>query len=125
MGRVFIWLSGADRQLLDQCAKLPTTERIRFAGFGTLVLIPAILALFSMMYAVSTVSENPLIFIAGGVVWSFIVLIIDRFLISTIYKSALKNSKGYVVALLSRYLLAILWVSPFRIHLYYSGLMKP
>lgn len=107
MGRVFIWLSGADRQLLDQCAKLPKSERIRFAGFGTLVLIPAILGLFSMMYAVSTVSENPLIFIAGGVVWSFIVLIIDRFLISTVYKSALKDSKGYGVALISRYLLAI------------------
>jgi hypothetical protein len=107
MGKIFIWLSGADRQILDKCTRLPKSEKIRFAGFGTLVLIPAILGLFSMMYAVSTVTNNPFIFITAGIVWFLIVLFIDRFLVSTVYKSTLNTRKNFGVALISRYLFAI------------------
>jgi hypothetical protein len=93
MEKMLIWLSGADPHILEQCSRLPQSERIKFAGFGTLVLIPAILAFVSMAYAVSTVSNNPFIFIAAGVVWSLIILVIDRFLVSTFYKSSLKRRR--------------------------------
>lgn len=108
MIKFFIWLSGADQTLLNRCARLPASERIRFAGFGSLVLIPAVIGLFSMMYAFSTVTHNPLIFVAGGAIWSFVVLSIDRFIVSTVYKSTLKNGKEYIGALISRYVLAVL-----------------
>lgn len=107
MGRIFIWLAGTDRELLEKCTKLTKSEKIRFVGFGTLVLIPSILGLFSMMYAISTISENPYIFVTAGIVWSLIVLFIDRFLVSTIYKSALKARKGNVLAIIVRYVFAM------------------
>jgi hypothetical protein len=96
MEKMLIWLSGADPQILEQCSRLPKSERIKFAGFGTLVLIPGILAFVSMAYAVSTVSHNPFLFIAAGVVWSFIVLVIDRFLVSNFYKSSLKKRHRFI-----------------------------
>jgi hypothetical protein len=96
MEKMLIWLSGADPQILEQCSRLPKSERIKFAGFGTLVLIPGILAFVSMAYAVSTVSHNPFIFIAAGVVWSLIVLVIDRFLVSNFYKSSLQKRNRFI-----------------------------
>src|SRR5690242_9378705 len=110
----FVWLSGADPEILKQCTKLPRTERRKFAGFGTLVLIPATLGLFSMGYAISTFSSDPYsinphasdprIYITGAVVWFLIVLAIDRFLVSTLYKSALKTNRDFWIALSSRFL---------------------
>jgi len=102
----FVWLAGADPQILAKCIRLPKSERIKFAGLGTLVLIPAILAFFSGAYALSTLSNNPSIFVAGGLVWFFIVLSFDRFLVSTTHKSSLKTAKNYR-GLVCRYFLAI------------------
>jgi len=106
MEKIFVWLAGADPQILAKCIRLPKSERIKFAGLGTLVLIPAILAFFSGAYALSTLSNNPSIFVAGGLVWFFIVLSFDRFLVSTTHKSSLKTAKNYR-GLVCRYFLAI------------------
>lgn len=103
----FVWLSGADPDILRQCTKLPKTERRKFAGFGTTVLIPATLGLFSMGYALSTFTSNPQIYIAGGVLWFFIVLAIDRFLVSTLYKSSVQPKRNFWIALSFRLLFAV------------------
>ncbi len=83
MERFFIWCAGSDRSILDHCTK---GERNKHVGFGTLVLIPAILALVSMTYALSTVevlSAQPLWWYLGGIVWALIIFSFDRFIVST------------------------------------------
>jgi hypothetical protein len=47
----FVWSAGSDREILDRTGR---SEHIKHAGYGGLVLVPAVLGLFSMMYAVST-----------------------------------------------------------------------
>lgn len=98
MERFFIWLSGADERILSQCNRLERSERRKLAGYGTTVLVPAILGLFSMGYAVSTFSKDPRIYISAGVLWFFVVLAIDRFLCSTLYKSTVTSPQGYWIA---------------------------
>ncbi len=102
MERFFVWLSGADERILSQCIRLPRSERRKFAGFGTMVLVPAILGLFSMGYAISTFSKDPRIYIGAGVLWFLIVLAIDRFLSSTFYKSSVGGRREYWTAFLCR-----------------------
>ncbi len=84
MYRFFIWCSGSDPEILKRSSK---SEKIKHAGYGTLVLIPSVLALFAMTYAMSTLTEKWFIFIPAGIVWSFIVFSFDRFIISTFRKS--------------------------------------
>jgi hypothetical protein len=80
----FLWCSGTDFQVLD---KVPRSETIKQVGYGTLVLVPAVLALFAMSYALSTLTTNPVIYLGGGLVWSIIVFCFDRFIVSTFRKS--------------------------------------
>lgn len=80
----FLWCAGSDRRALRE---LPRSETIKQVGYGTLVLIPAVLALFAMSYALSTLTENRLIYLGGGLVWAAIVFCFDRFIVSTFRKS--------------------------------------
>lgn len=81
--RFFLYCAGSDLDLLLQCRR---AEQIKHIGFGTLVLVPAILALVSMTYALSTlegVSENIWIAYLGGMIWSLIIFAFDRFIVSS------------------------------------------
>ncbi|MBK6948923.1 MAG: DUF4407 domain-containing protein [Haliscomenobacter sp.] len=80
----FVWSAGSDRQVLDRCGK---SEHIKHAGYGGLVWVPAILGLFSMIYAISTLTDKWPVFVAAGTVWALIVFIFDRFIVSTFRKS--------------------------------------
>ena len=83
MGNFFTWCAGSDNKILSKCSG---AEQTKHAGFGTLVLIPAVLAFISMTYALSTIdkiSDKPLLYFAGGVVWGIIIFTIDRFIVST------------------------------------------
>ncbi len=80
----FLWCSGSDFRALE---KVPRSETIKQVGYGTLVLVPAVLALFAMSYALSTLTTNSLVYIGGGLVWSVIVFCFDRFIVSTFRKS--------------------------------------
>jgi hypothetical protein len=86
--RLLILCAGSDEDVLEKC---PRSEHIKHAGFGALVLVPATLALFSMTYAISTFVENPWLYIPAGLIWAGIVLVFDRFIISSFRK---KNSIG-------------------------------
>jgi hypothetical protein len=79
----FIWCAGSDTDLLKNCSK---AERNKHMGFGSLVLVPAILGLISMSFALSTIEGiqgKPWIYILGGTVWSLIIFAFDRFIVST------------------------------------------
>jgi hypothetical protein len=80
----FLWCSGSDLRVL---ADLPRSESIKQVGYGTLVVIPAVLALFAMSYALSTLTPDRWIYLGGGLAWSVIVFCFDRFIVSTFRKS--------------------------------------
>ncbi|MCH7667509.1 MAG: DUF4407 domain-containing protein [Acidobacteria bacterium] len=84
IARFFLWCSGTDFRVLE---RVPKSEAIKQVGYGTLVLVPAVLALFAMSYALSTLTTNPAIYLGGGLVWSVIVFCFDRFIVSTFRKS--------------------------------------
>lgn len=89
--RFLILCAGSDEDILKRC---PRSEHIKHAGFGSLVLVPATLGLFSMTYAISTFVEKPYLYIMAGLTWACIVFIFDRFIISTFRKkdSILKDA---------------------------------
>src|SRR4051812_35530881 len=107
MGRFFVWLSGADPALIARSGDLERSERTRFGGVGSLVLIPATLGFAGMSYAVSTVSSDPIIYFGVGGAWAFAVAAIDRYLVSTLYKSRLKN-RSQILAVIARLMFAVL-----------------
>jgi hypothetical protein len=81
--RFFLFCAGSDTDLLKRCRR---AEQIKHMGFGSLVLVPAILALVSMSYALSTLEglqDKLWLAILGGFVWSLIIFAFDRFIVST------------------------------------------
>jgi len=78
--RLFFWLSGAGTVELESC---PPWEQRKYVAFGATVLVPTIFAFIACTYAVSTISNNPAIIVGVALAWSFIILTVDRALLST------------------------------------------
>lgn len=95
--RFLVLCAGSDEDILRKC---PRSEHIKHAGFGALVLVPATLALYSMTYAISTFVENQTLYILAGLTWGGIVLLFDRFIVSTLRKkdSVLKDAFSFTFA---------------------------
>lgn len=101
MKNFFLWCAGSDTETLKHC---PNSENIKHRGIGALVLVPAILAFFSMGYALSTVSllQNQwLWYWGGGLVWALIIFAFDRYIVSShrkrpAHKEELKNPIFYL-----------------------------
>lgn len=102
--RFFLWAAGTDRSAL---ASLPRSETIKQVGFGTLVVVPAVLALFAMTYAISTLTDSLPLCLAAGVVWSAIVFCFDRFIVSTFRKSGSTWQDVTSAVFLSRLVFAV------------------
>ena len=75
---VFFWLSGAGTDTLETC---PKWEQRKYVAFGATLLVPCLFAFIACSYAVSTVCSNYFIVFPVALVWSFIILTIDRALI--------------------------------------------
>ncbi len=80
IARVFFWLSAASAENLEQC---PAWERRKYVAFGATVLVPSIFAIIACAYALSTLTDNWLIIAPVSLVWSFIILTVDRALLAT------------------------------------------
>lgn len=106
MRRILLWLSGVDRNLLAKCARLPSSEALRFAGYGGLVLIPPAVGFIAAGYAVYTFVPNMIVVVVGGTLWAAIVLWIERFLSMTMYKSTLRSAYQFWAGFAIRLLLA-------------------
>ncbi|MEN0046504.1 MAG: DUF4407 domain-containing protein [Bacteroidota bacterium] len=100
----FVWCAGSDRAILDRCGQ---SEHTKHAGYGGLVLVPAILGFVSMTYAVSTLTPKPLLYIGAGFIWAIIVFIFDRFIVSTFRKSESLFKDVFSLLFLSRIAFAI------------------
>jgi len=81
--QLFIWLSGASVDALEQC---PKWEQRRYVAFGATVLVPTIFALIAASYAVWTLNKNVLVVVPIALAWAFIILSIDRAMLVT-YRS--------------------------------------
>lgn len=84
MYEFLVWCSGSNPDVLAKC---PRSEHIKHAGYGTLVLIPAILAVFTMTYAISTFTEHWYFYVPAGICWAIIIFFADRFLVSSFRKA--------------------------------------
>lgn len=77
---IFFWLSGAGTDTLEMC---PGWEQRKYVAFGATVLVPCLFAFIASAYAVSTLTADPLVIYTVAVVWSFIILSIDRALLAS------------------------------------------
>jgi hypothetical protein len=81
--RFFIFCSGADTAILDECSP---GERTKYAGIGATVFFTAVMATIAAAYALYTVFDNYYTAIFFGTIWGLLIFNLDRFIVSTIKK---------------------------------------
>lgn len=97
-----ITLSGARREILDQCP----TERIKFQSLGWAILITSTMATISMWFALtSALGYNAILSLPAALAWGLIIMGIDRWLVTSI--PATGNRRRFGLAL-PRIVLAVL-----------------
>ena len=77
--RIFFWLAGAGTETLERC---PNWEQRKYVALGATVLVPCAFAFIACSYALSTVTDRTEVIYSVATVWAFIILSIDRALIS-------------------------------------------
>jgi hypothetical protein len=82
--RFFIFCSGADTEILEQCS---AGERTKYAGIGATVFFTAVMATIASAYALYTVFDTYYAAIFFGLIWGLLIFNLDRFIVSTIKKS--------------------------------------
>jgi len=81
--RFFIFCSGADQDILDECT---AGEKTKYAGIGGTVFFTAIMAAIASSYALYTVFNSYFAAIFFGCIWGLLIFNLDRFIVSTIKK---------------------------------------
>jgi len=103
VGRFLIWLSGAQRQILDECP----TERPKYVGIGASILITATMAAVSLAFALVTALKVELwLALPFAIAWGLAILSLDR-----LFVVSLSREGGWLAQLLRatpRVLLALL-----------------
>jgi len=77
---IFFWLSGAGTKTLELC---PDWEQRKYVAFGAAVLVPCLFAFIAGAYAISTLTNDHFIIFFVAAVWAFIILSIDRALLTS------------------------------------------
>ncbi|WP_158566658.1 DUF4407 domain-containing protein [Actinomadura craniellae] len=104
MRRFLIWLSGAQAEILAECP----TDRGKYEGIGSAVLITACMAAISMVFALNTALNVPLpLALGAGMLWGLAIMSLDRWLVGSIQgqEKAWKN----IMTAVPRLLLALLF----------------
>jgi len=81
--RFFIFCSGADTAILEECSP---GENTKYAGIGATVFFTAVMAMIAGSYALFTVFDNLFTAIFFGMIWGLLIFNLDRFIVSTIKK---------------------------------------
>tara|TARA_R110002072_G_scaffold7503_2_gene41012 strand:- start:803877 stop:804977 length:1101 start_codon:yes stop_codon:yes gene_type:complete len=81
--RFFIFCSGADTAILEDCSP---GENTKYAGIGATVFFTAVMAAIAGSYALFTVFDNLVTAIFFGLIWGLLIFNLDRFIVSTIKK---------------------------------------
>lgn len=101
----FFWLlSGAEISILKDCP----TDYNRQAGIGFTIFMTTLLAFCSGTYAGYYFGESYLTAVIFGAIWASLIFSIDRSMVVTLKKDPTKNKQSFIVAFLSRALLAVL-----------------
>ena len=104
---MWVKLSGASTEIIKRTGVFQEQETIKFSRYGKIVGIPAVLGCIAATYAVSTLANNPYIYIPLGILWFFIILRFDMFLSSTQYKSSKPGTApAFYTAVFTRLLMA-------------------
>ncbi|MFT5243697.1 MAG: hypothetical protein ACJA1H_001375 [Glaciecola sp.] len=101
--KFFIICSGADTDILDNCA---IGEQNKFAGIGATVFFTALMAFIAGSYALYTVFDNVFAAIGFGFVWGLLIFNLDRFIVSTIKKR--NNIIDEIIQVSPRIILAVI-----------------
>ena len=83
--RFFIFCSGADTDILEECS---AGEKTKYAGIGGTVFFTAVMAAIAGSYALFTVFDTLFAAIFFGFIWGLLIFNLDRFIVSTIKKSS-------------------------------------
>jgi hypothetical protein len=102
----FILCSGADKDIIAECP----TEWNKYAGIGATIFFTGLLASISGGYALFTIfrgDENAVKYaLLFGILWGFVILNLDRFVVSSIRKEG--NLKKELLQAAPRFILAII-----------------
>ena len=79
----FIWLSGVSPKILATC---PESEQKKHAALGGTVLIPALLAIVTASFLLYTLSFSVYVIVPVALLWSGMILLMDRALLATYRK---------------------------------------
>src|SRR5262249_375809 len=94
-------LAGARTEILEQCP----TERVKFTSLGSAILVTSGIAALSMWFALyNAMGANPFVALFGAIVLGFVILGIDRWLVSSV---PIRGSGRWAIAA-PRFLLAML-----------------
>lgn len=81
--RFFIFCSGADTDILNDCS---AGENTKYAGVGATVFFTAVMAAIAGSYALFTVFDNIFTAVFFGLIWGLLIFNLDRFIVSTLKK---------------------------------------
>jgi hypothetical protein len=101
--KFFIICSGADTDILDNCA---IGEQNKYAGIGATVFFTAVMAFIACTYALFTVFDNLFAAIGFGFIWGLLIFNLDRFIVSTIKKR--NNIVDEIIQASPRLILAVI-----------------
>lgn len=101
IGDFFIFCSGANSKILDQCQ----TDKPKYQGIGATIFFTAVLATFSGGYAIHFVFENLAFSIPFGLLWGVIIFNLDRYIVLSIKKTG--KFKEEALFALPRFLIAL------------------
>ena len=115
--RVFFWLSAASTDNLEAC---PAWERRKYVAFGATVLVPSTFAIIACAYALSTLTDNWWIIAPVSLVWSFIILTVDRALLATYraYQSFVRKAAQFGLRMVVAALMGITISHPLTLLLF-------
>jgi len=101
--RFFIFCSGADTDILEECS---AGENTKYAGIGATVFFTAVMAAIAGSFALFTVFDNIFVAILFGLIWGLLIFNLDRFIVSTIKKR--NNISDELIQASPRILLAVI-----------------
>ena len=102
-GDTFIWLSGASRQVLDQCP----TERPKFIGLGASILVTAGMAAVSLSFALYTALKAPIwLAVIFALLWGLAIMSLDRLFVVSLHRY--RNRFFYLLLAAPRFVMAVL-----------------
>ena len=104
MANPLIWLSGAQPKILAECP----TERPKYVGIGSAILITSTVAAVSMTFALYTALKTPLgLAVPMAVAWGFAIMSLDRWLVVSLVRD--EKKWNYLRLAIPRLLLALLF----------------